>query len=211
MDKETIKKAIEELEKNKRNFKQTYDLIFVFKNLDVKKQPLEFFANLPHQTGKKVSTCALVGPELEPQAKENCDKVILADDFEKYDKKQIKKLAEEHEYFIAQANLMAKVATTFGRVLGSRGKMPNPKAGCVVPPTANLKALVAKLKKTMKITAKTTPMIQLAVGKQGIETQQITENAHSIYDQIVHHLPNGINNLRKVMIKLTMSKPIRLE
>ena len=39
MKKEDVKKAIEELKKisSKRNFKQTYDVIFTYKNLDIKK------------------------------------------------------------------------------------------------------------------------------------------------------------------------------
>lgn len=217
MDKKQIQKGLEELKKInvKRKFKQTYDLILSFKNLDMKKpeQQLDFFVALPHDKGKKTKVCALVGPEMQEQAKEACDGVIMADDFDNYakDKKAMKKLAEEYDYFIAQANLMAKVATVFGRVFGPRGKMPNPKAGCVVPANANLKTLVGRLQKTVRIQAKTTPMTQLAVGKEDSDEQMIIDNIYALYDSIVHHLPSGINNLKHVYLKLTMSKPIKLE
>jgi len=72
MDKETVKKAIEELKKSKRNFKQTFDLIFVLKNLNLKKpeEQVDFFQLMHFATGKKIKVCGLVGSELIGQAKE---------------------------------------------------------------------------------------------------------------------------------------------
>ena len=103
---------------------------------------MDTFITLPHTKGKKAKVCALIGPELEQQAKQVCDSVVLSDSFDRFkDKKDIKKLADSFDFFIAQANIMPKIATAFGRVFGPRGKMPNPKAGCVVPPNANLKPL----------------------------------------------------------------------
>src|SRR3990172_6920050 len=122
---------------------------------------------LPYNRGKKISVCALVGPELAEEAKKVCDGAILSDDFGKYpDKKEIKKLASKYDFFIAQANVMPKVATSFGRVFGPKGKMPNPKAGCIVPPNANLKTLYDKLQKTVRLYAKERPMIQIPVGNE---------------------------------------------
>lgn len=216
MDKETISKALKELKEKskKRNFKQSFDLIFTFKNLNLKKpeEQVEFFHTLHYSRGRSVKICALIGSELKDTAKENCDNAILSDDFSKYgDKKILKKLVREYDFFIAQANIMAQVATTFGKVLGPKGKMPNPKAGCVVPPGTNLKPLVAKLKNTVKIIAKTSPMVQLIIGKEEGDEKEIIDNIMTTYDAVVNHLPSGKNNLKRVLIKLTMSKPIKLE
>ena len=143
----------------KRKFSQSIDLIFNLKNLDLKKpeEQLDVWVPLAHDRGKAARIAALVGPEMQEQAKETCDTVIIHDDFKKYEgkKKEIKKLARTHDFFIAQANIMPDIAKFFGRVLGPRGKMPNPKAGCVVPPNANLKTLTDKLRKTIHIVAKT--------------------------------------------------------
>ena len=145
MDKESVKKALEELKKSKRKFNQTVDLIIVLKNLNLKKpeDQVDFFHQLHFSIGKKIKLCALVGSELSGQAKELFDTVISIDDFPKYakDKKGLKKLAKGHDYFVAQATIMPQVATTFGSVLGPVGKMPNPKAGCVVPPSASIQTL----------------------------------------------------------------------
>lgn len=216
MENKEILAAIKAAKENskKRNFKQSFDLIINLKNVDVKKadQQLDFFIPLHFSRGKKAKVCALVGPELETEAKNVCDTVILLDDFGKYakDKKLVKKLAKEHYFFIAQANIMPQVATTFGRVLGPRGKMPNPKAGCIVAPKTNLKPLYERLQKTVKITAKTEPIVQCIVGNEDIPDEEVMDNAVNVYNQVIHHLPQEKNNVGSVYLKLTMGKPIAL-
>jgi len=195
----------------KRNFSQTYDFIIALKGLDLKKQPVDFYATLHYGKGKKSKICALVGPELADEAKKVCDQVILVDDFARYqkDKKLSKKLAAEFDYFIAQANIMAKVATAFGRVFGPRGRMPNPKAGCVVPPKANLQVVYDRLQKTVRISAKTSLMIQLSVGTEAMKDEEIIDNILTIYDQLIHHLPNEKNNIKSTYLKTTMGKIVK--
>jgi len=216
MKKEDILKSLKELKEKseKRNFKQTVDLIISLKNLNLKKpeDQVDFFQSLHFATGKKKKVCALVGPELIGQAKEVCDQAISVDEFDKLskDKKAVKKIARECDYFIAQANIMAKVAAAFGKILGPKGKMPNPKAGCVVPPNANLKVLYERLQKLVKLSAKTMPMIQCNVGKEDSKNEEVADNVFTIYDSLIHHLPGGKNNIKHVLLKLTMSKPIKL-
>jgi large subunit ribosomal protein L1 len=198
----------------KRNFSQTVDLVINLKDLDLKKpeHQVELFIPLAFQKGKKVSVCCLVGPELKEAAAAACDFTITQDQFHKYgtDKKAVKKLAAKYNYFVAQANIMNDVAKAFGRVLGPRGKMPNPKAGCVVPPGANIKVLVEKLQKTVKVSAKTQPTIKAAIGLQGMADEQLIENAMLIYKQVVGKLPGEESNIRSVLLKYTMSPPVRV-
>ena len=215
MDKKNILSAIKELkEKNKRNFKQTFDLIITLKDLNLKKteDQIDFFAQLHYPKGKKTIVCALVGPELKASAKEACDFSVVVDEFDKYAKnpKEVKKLAEKCDFFIAQADIMPKVAAAFGKVLGKRGRMPNPKAGCVVPPNANLKILVERLQKTVRLTAKTSLMVQAMVGKEDGNEDQVIDNILTVYDAVIHHTLRGKNNINKVLLKLTMSKPVKI-
>lgn len=216
MKKEDVKKAIEELnaEDKQRKFSQTYDLILTYKNLDLKKteNQIDFYTTLHNPIGKEVKICAFVDTELHEQAKNECTTAIHVDDFGKYsDKKDLKRLADNHDFFVAQATIMPKVATAFGKVLGPRGKMPNPKAGCVVPPNANLKPLVQKLQKTVRILAKTAPMTQMVVGKEGMEEEQIIDNILTIYDQAIHHLPAGRDQIKNIYLKKTMGKPVKVD
>ncbi len=217
MDKEKVLKALKEIKaaSKKRNFKQTVDLIINLKGLDLKKpeHQVEFFATLSHNVGKKKKICALVGPELADEAKKTCDTTILQDDFDKYakDKKLAKKLATAHDFFIAQANIMPKIATAFGRVLGPKGKMPNPKAGCVVPPKAALKPLYDKLQLTQKISAKIQPIVHCPVGKEDLNDEAVAENIIDIVNQLEGKLIQGKDNVHSIYIKLTMGQPVKLQ
>ena len=215
MEKHELQSALARAKDNspKRKFRQTYDLIINLKGLDLKKpdHQVDTFVTLPHSRGRKVKVCALVGAELDQQAKGIFDSVIMSDHFERYkDKKEIKKLAASADFFIAQANIMPKVATVFGRVLGPRGKMPNPKAGAVVPPNANLKPVYEKFQKTVRASAKTQPIIQVPIGSEEMKLEDVAENGMLVYKQVLQLLPNEKHNIKDICIKLTMGSPVRI-
>jgi len=212
MNKKEILEAITEVRKNskKRNFKQKFDLIINLKDLDLKKveNQVETYISLHYPNGKPKKIGAFIGPELGSQ-KDDVDTAIISDDFDKYkDKKVLKKLANSHDYFIAQATLMAKVATTFGAVLGPRGKMPSPKAGCVVPPNANLKQVAEKLHNLIKVSAKIVPIVQVIVGGEDSKDEEIVDNTLTIFNGLIHALPNEKHNIKNVLLKYTMGKPV---
>ena len=215
MEQTKILETLKNIRNKKRNFSQSVDLIVSLKELDLKKpeHQVDFFITLPNSTNKKAKICALVAQELASEAKAVCDAVILQDEFPKYakDKKAIKKLVKEHAYFIGQANIMPKVAATFGRILGPKGKMPNPKAGCIVPPKALLKPVYNKLQNTIRVSAKTAPVMQCRIGTEAMTDEQLAQNFSSVYDQLVSVLPNGEANIKAAFLKLTMGKPVRLK
>ena len=214
MKKESLINAITELRKsdNKKKFAQSFDLIINLKDLNLKnpEEQVDFFTSLKYSTSK-IKVAALVGQELSDSAK-ICDKVIKQTEFDNYkDKKTAKKLATEYDFFIAQADIMPKVAQAFGRVLGTRGKMPNPKLGSILPGKAPVEPLYKKLQSTVRLTAKKTPVIQVKIGNENMKDEEIIENALIIYDQIIHHLPKERSNIKNAMLKLTMSKPIKID
>ena len=215
MDKEIIKKAIQDLKSGKkRKFNQTFDIVFSLKGLNLKKpsDQIDFYAHLHQPTGKPLKICGLVGAELADQSKDVFDTTITVEEFEKYqkDKKLVKKLADQHDFFVAQADVMTSVAKSFGRVLGPKKKMPNPKAGCVVPPKANLTTVKDNLLRTVHVSAKTSLMIQAVVGKEDTSEDIVIENVDTLVTQVLQHLPGENNNLRSIVLKLTMSKPVKL-
>lgn len=216
MEKQKVIEVIKNLKENAkdRKFSQSVDFILTIKDLNLKQveNQVEFFGTLPFQKKKAVKICVLGSSQMESEAKTNCDNFISEAEFPKYtDKKLAKKLASDYDFFIAQADLMAKIAQTFGRVFGPRKKMPNPKAGCVVPGKASLKGIVEKLRKTQKFSIKVQPFFSFSVGDLEMSDDNIAENVISAYTQIERALPQGRNNVKAAKLKLTMSKPVSLE
>ncbi|HLC71111.1 MAG TPA: 50S ribosomal protein L1 [Candidatus Nanoarchaeia archaeon] len=212
MDKAQIQKALADIKAQPpRKFTQSYDLVINLKNLELKSNPVDLFVTLPFPKGKSVKIAAFVDRELVEQATKFCDLAIRESEFIKYnEKKKAKKLGEQYNFFIAQASLMPKIAANFGKVLGIRGKMPNPKLGCVIPPNANVEALVKKLKHTVRLQAKKGLNLQCIVGKEDQPEEQIIDNILTAYNAVVKHLPNELQNIKNVTLKLSMGKPVKV-
>ena len=216
MNKKQILDAIKAVRENspKRNFKQTVDLLIKLKGIDLKKQDqkVDFFLTLPNTLGKKVKVCGLMDSKLAGKGKEVFDFIVHKDNFSDYkDKKLIKKLTSEYDFFVAQAELMGLVAATFGKVFGPKGKMPNPKAGCVVPlTTLDLKPLYEKLQRSVKVTTKNEISIKVPVGIETMNDDEIVENVEAVYSNLLPKLPHGEINISSVSIKLTMGPFFKL-
>jgi len=215
MNKKQLQQALTSAKEKakKRNFKQGVEIVVNLRGLNLKNQEqrIDVFTMLPHETGKKVKVGCFSAPELSDQAKANCDEVVMHTDFKKYgDKKAVKKLADSCDWFLAQATIMPDVAKTFGRIFGPKAKMPNPKAGCVVPPNANLQALVARLKKTIRLQTREQYSIKAAVGKEDSDEEQVIDNMEAIYSTIVGVLPQGKDNIKDVIVKLTMGPAVKV-
>lgn len=215
MKKESILIALNELRDKgaKRKFSQTVDLIINLKNFDIKKteNKIDSFLVLPNGLGKKVKVCGLVDQELVNQAKEILDHVVTKDQFTVLKKQEIKKLARDYDFFVAQATLMVEIAKYFGKVLGPRGKMPNPKSGCVVALNANLKLLHEKLQKMVRANPKSEAAIKCQVGKETLTDDELAGNIMHIYENVLKLLPREKENLGKVYVKLTMSNAIEVK
>ncbi|PIO00146.1 hypothetical protein COT72_03220 [archaeon CG10_big_fil_rev_8_21_14_0_10_43_11] len=197
-----------------RKFTQKFDLIFSLREFNIKKgDKIDDYLLLPHGTGRTSKFCALVGKELIVDAKKICDTAILVDDFEEWasNPRKIRKLVRSHHYFIAQANIMPQIAKTFGKYLGSVGRMPNPKLGQVIAPNADLKATVTRINKIAILKAKKQPNLHLLIANTEMADEDIWNNIRVVYDKVLADLPKGKQQLRHVFIKLTMSKPIILE
>jgi len=216
MEKNEVINTIQELRQSakKRNFSQTVDLLITLHNLDLKKQEhkVEVFSTMPKPRGKKVKVCALVGGALFNDAKEHADLAIIKEDFAAIaaNKKEVKKLAREYDYFIAQADVMPAIATSFGRFFGPKGKMPNPKAGCILPPKGSVKAVVEKLQKTVKLSVKTELGVKCPVGKEDMSDEDIADNIMAVRQTLVNALPQHEQNIKDTFIKFSMSKGVKI-
>lgn len=201
-----LKKALEELRKEKkRKFNQTVDLIINLQKYNIKKNPLNLFIQLPYKIKEK-KICAFF------EVKNDNIETITKNDFKKYSEKtELRKLVKRFDFFIAQASLMASVATNFGRVLGPAGKMPSPQLGILLnaedKPIAELKE---KINNSIKIRTKDSS-IKLAIGKEDMKDKEIIENILQVYNTILKSLQRGNDNVKNIELKFTMTKPKKIK
>jgi large subunit ribosomal protein L1 len=123
----------------------------------------------------------------------------------------VRKLADKYEFFIADAKLMPAVATTFGRTLGPTGKMPSPQLGILMnPDEKSIKELRTKINSSIKIRNKE-PSVKVKIGKEKMTDDQLIENAMQIYNAVLKGLAKGIDNIKNMELKFTMTKPIKIK
>lgn len=204
--KENLKKVLEELRKEReRKFDQTVDLVLNLQKIDIKKNPINTFVSVPYKIKDK-KICAFLEVK-----NENVDTITL-EGFKKYsDKKELKKLVKRYDFFIAQASLMPKVATTFGRALGPSGKMPSPQLGILANASEKeIEEIKKKVNNSIKIRAKE-PSIKVPIGKQSMKDEEIVGNVLAVYEAIVKTLPRDKENIKNIGLKFTMSKKQKID
>jgi len=204
--KEQLKKALIELRKSKkRKFEQTVDLIINLQKFDIKKTSLNLFVAIPHKIKDK-KICGFL--EIENKN----IKTITLNEFKKYsDKKELKKLVKNYDFFIAQASLMPKVATAFGRVLGPVGKMPSPQLGILVnADDKSVLEIIKKINGSVKIRPKE-PCLKIPIGKENMTDEEIIENIMVVYNACVKNLPREKENVKNIQLKFTMTKPQKIK
>ena len=213
---EEVLKAVKEVREKakKRNFVQSFDLIISLKDVNLKKpeEQIDLVLNLPHGKGKKPKVVCFAGKELEVQAKKLCDLVITKEEISGYmgKNREIRKLCNNYDFFICQVNMMPQVAQVFGKFLSVRGKMPDPKIGLVVPPNADLKALIEKLQSLIRVQAKKQPVISCSIGNEKMSDEEIAKNLLFVYENVRKKLPSGEHQIKNVRLKLTMGSPVKI-
>ena len=205
IDKEFAKALIELRKEKERKFNQTLDLIVNLQKFDVKKDTVNIFTQVPHKIKEK-KICAFLN-----STNKNID-TITELEFRKYsDKKELKKLEKSYDFFIAQASLMPKVATTFGRVLGPASKMPSPQLGIISEADdRTIQELKEKINQNIRIRSKEAS-IKLGIGKQNMKDEFLVENAIAIYNALLKALPKGNDNIKNIELKFTMGKPYKIQ
>lgn len=205
--KDQLQESLKQLRENskERKFDQTVDLVINLQKYEVKKTPINLVLSLPHKIKDK-KVCAFLEVE-----NKNIDTVTFSE-FPKYkDKKKVKNLVDKYDFFIAQASLMPKVASTFGKVLGPAGKMPSPQMGIVMDATDKIiEDLKTKINNSLKLRVKEAS-VKLPVGKQSMSDADIIENITSVYNAILAALPRDKQNIKNVQLKFTMTKPVKFK
>ncbi len=202
---EKIAKVIQELKKDikVRKFTQTYDLIITLKEIDAKKPENRFDVSfqLPKGRGKKANVVIFSDTNSSNNAK-----VLQTNDINNLgkNKRTAKKFINSSDFLFAEAKLMPIIARTLGTMLGPRGKIPKLLS-------EDYESQILSSQNSTRIKMKQDPMIQSIVGNDKMSEEDISENIESLLKFVETKLPGGKSNINKVFLKMTMTKPIRLE
>ncbi len=206
---EAVQKAVDESKKLERKFKQSIDVVINLKNIDMNdaKNRIEDEVMLPHGKGTEAKIAIFASGDLAIKSKPHVDLVIKPEEIEELakDKKKFKKMADEYDFFIAEAPLMPTIGKTLGIILGPRGKMPKP-----VPPTVDITNIAKNLRKTIKVRSKTTNTIHATVGREEMSTENIADNIDAIIKRLEGKLERGKLNIGSVYVKTSMGPPMRI-
>ena len=193
-----------------RKFKQALELYIVFKDIDVKKGfALNEVIQLPKQMTKPAAVCVMATGDMSLKAKEaKADQVLDNAELDNLaqNKRESRKLINKYDFFLADTKLMPVVGKSLGQLLGPRGKMPTP-----VPFNAPIETFLNRFRSSIRVRVKNSLALSCKIGDVEMDEKDVASNALAIISAIEKKLPNGDKNLRKIMIKTTMGKPIKLE
>ena len=194
-------------ESKKRKFKQSIELIINFKDIDVKKGfAINEVIQLP-KTSSPATVCVIATGDMNQKAKAaKADIVIGNEELTKYqaDKRESRKFINKYDFFLADTQIMPTVGKALGQLLGPRGKMPTP-----VPFNAPIDAFLARFRSSIKVRSRASLSVACKIGDMTMDDNDLAINAHAVLSAIEKKLPNGEKNVKRILIKTTMGKPIK--
>ena len=191
--------------KKKRKFKESLEMIMVFKDIDVKKGfAVNEIVELPKKLGSPAAVCVMASGDLGLKAKNaKADKVIDEGGLKQMtvNKRESRKLINNYDFFLADTKLMPVVGKLLGQLLGPRGKMPTP-----VPFNAPIESILERFRSSVRIRVRNSLSLSCNIGDESMTDQDLAANANTIVSTIEKKLPNGEKNIKKIMVKTTMGK-----
>jgi large subunit ribosomal protein L1 len=161
---------------------------------------------LPHGTGKDVRVAVFAEGEKAKEAEEaGADLVGSADLAAK-----IEEGLDDFEIAIATPDMMGTVGK-LGRILGPRGKMPNPKAGTVTFDVGK----AVRDSKAGKLEYRTDrgANVHLSIGKKSFDERQLLENYATIIEEITRARPAAAKGryIESITLTSTMGPGIHID
>ena len=191
-----------------RKFKQSLELIMVFKDIDVKKGfALNETVQLPKQTSCPATVCVMASGEIGLKAKNaKADRVINTEELNQLgsDKRESRKFINRYDFFLADTQLMPVVGKVLGQLLGPRGKMPTP-----VPFNAPIESLLQRFRSSIRIRVRNSLSMACKIGDEKMEDGDLVANATAVISAVEKKLPNGDKNIKKILVKTTMGKAVK--
>ncbi len=100
---------------------------------------------------------------------------------------------------------MPKIGQQLGQVFGPRNMMPDP-----MPPGSDPSDKIESLRNTVSVRVKEQPLLQLKVGNEEQDLEDVSRNAQAVYDFLEERLPSGSSNIKNVIIKTTMGPAVEV-
>lgn len=161
---------------------------------------------LPHGTGKTVKILAITsGANIEKALEAGADYAGAEEYIEK-----IQQGWFDFDIVIATPDMMPKLGR-LGRVLGTKGLMPNPKSGTVTPDIATAVSEFKKGKLAFRVDK--LGSIHAPIGKADFSEEALLENFTAFINEIVRLKPSASKGqyLRTVAVSLTMGPGIKMD
>jgi large subunit ribosomal protein L1 len=161
---------------------------------------------LPHGTGKTVRIAVFAKAEKAKEAEAaGADFIGDSDLIDK-----VKGGWFDFDVAVATPDMMKDVGK-IGKLLGTRGLMPNPKAGTVTP---NVKQTVEELKKgRVEFRADKTRIVHIGIGKLSMDDNALIENCKTLFEGVLSKRPQDLKGdyIKSVYISSTMSPGIQID
>jgi large subunit ribosomal protein L1 len=118
----------------------------------------------------------------------------------------------EFDVAVATPQVMGKVGR-LGRILGTRGLMPNPKAGTIVQPDELPRVIREARLGRVEFKVDKTGNLHVPIGKVSFTPAQIMDNFSALMDAVNRAKPSGAKGIyiRRVTLTSTMAPGIRLD
>jgi large subunit ribosomal protein L1 len=162
--------------------------------------------SLPHGTGKTVRVLVLTkGDKVQEALDAGADYAGLEEYVEKINSGWL-----EFDVVVASPDVMSVVGR-LGKILGTRGMMPNPKSGTVTPQVANAVKEIKAGKIDFRV--EKTGIIHTGLGKISFEEDKIAENVFAFINTVIKLKPASAKGiyLKSISISSTMGPGIFLD
>jgi large subunit ribosomal protein L1 len=149
----------------------------------------------------------MAGGDMGLKAKSaNADRVVSGDELNTIaaNKREARKFINNYDFFLADTQLMTTVGKVLGQLLGPRGKMPIP-----VPFNAPIESFLDRFRSSIRVKVKNSLSMSCKIGDESMNEADLAANAHAILNAIEKKLPSGDRNIRKIIVKTSMGKPIK--
>ena len=216
MNEKDFKKALDYARglSKKRKFEQSVELILNFKGIDFKKADnrIDIDVKLPHVTGKQGNAKVLVFAKdklFASEVKDTVAKVIMDTEIPNLKKKDVDALIKEYNIFLAEGPAILSVGKYIGQQLAPKGRMPKPVQNTVQSVEQALKTVSTFTKITNK-KGKFMPVAHVMIGKENSKEEELLANILAVYNPLIEALPNKEGNIKSVILKFSMGKPIKV-